>query len=203
MDRDPAEVRRLLAQGADPGFRDGEGRTALYLALESRCLPCMEALAPVSRVAAQDRFGVSSLKKAGSGQVDALFMLLPYADAAAVRHYGPQAIIWAARSGNASGVRDLLDRGVSPDAFWEGEGTGMTSLHWVVVQRHFEVAKVLLSRGADPTIRSKSKWAPLDSAVRERDADMTALLIGPHFTTLCLQFLTGRYNLDSVALPGS
>jgi ankyrin repeat protein len=47
-------------------------------------------------------------------------------------------------------VRWLLDRGIHPDV---APYLGRTGLHWAIPGGHLEVIRLLLERGADPSIR--------------------------------------------------
>ena len=47
-------------------------------------------------------------------------------------------------------MRWFLDRGVSPDV---APYLGRTGLHWAIPYGHLEVIRLLLERGADPSIR--------------------------------------------------
>jgi ankyrin repeat protein len=50
-------------------------------------------------------------------------------------------------------VRWLLDHGVDPNARWAHWDADVTALHLAALADHPEVARLLLERGADPSIR--------------------------------------------------
>lgn len=47
----------------------------------------------------------------------------------------------------------LLAHGMSPNGLWPHWDADLTPLHLAVLGNHVEVARLLLSAGADPTIR--------------------------------------------------
>jgi ankyrin repeat protein len=65
----------------------------------------------------------------------------------------------AARSGNASVVEQLLARGANPNA---RAARGQTALMWAVAQKHPDVVKALIQRGADIHTRSDS-WSQIEA----------------------------------------
>ncbi|KAK3393545.1 ankyrin repeat-containing domain protein [Podospora didyma] len=67
---------------------------------------------------------------------------------------------------------------------------GRTALHWAVINSHDSVAWLLLSKGANPSLRSKNGLSPLDEAINRRHLSMTTLL--------CVVF---KVDLHSVHAP--
>ena len=60
-------------------------------------------------------------------------------------------------------MRWFLDLGVSPD---EAPYFGRTGLHWAIPGGHLEVIRLLLERGADPSIRDEMLHADADAMLR-------------------------------------
>jgi ankyrin repeat protein len=56
-------------------------------------------------------------------------------------------------------VRWFLDRGLNPDV---APFLGQTGLHLAIIQQHVEVVRLLMERGADPSIRGE--LVPFDAA---------------------------------------
>jgi hypothetical protein len=61
-----------------------------------------------------------------------------------------EAFVHACQHGRTEVVRWFLDLGVSPDA---ASYFGRTGLHWAIMHSQLEVARLLVERGADPSIR--------------------------------------------------
>jgi ankyrin repeat protein len=66
----------------------------------------------------------------------------------------------ACQHGRTEDVRWFLDHGVSPDV---APYLGRTGLHWAIPDRHLEVIRLLLERGADPSIRDGLFHADADA----------------------------------------
>ncbi|MFI6316555.1 ankyrin repeat domain-containing protein [Nonomuraea sp. NPDC050556] len=61
-----------------------------------------------------------------------------------------EAFVHACQAGRVEVVRWFLDYGVAPDS---APYYGRTGLHWAVMSGHFAVVRLLLERGADPSLR--------------------------------------------------
>jgi hypothetical protein len=70
-----------------------------------------------------------------------------------------EAFVHACQHGRTGVVRWFLDLGVSPDA---APYLGRTGLHWAIMHSQLEVARLLLERGADPSIRDELFQADAD-----------------------------------------
>ena len=71
-----------------------------------------------------------------------------------------EAFVHACQHGRTEVVRWLLDLGVRPDV---APYLGRTGLHWAIPGRHLEVIRLLLERGADPSIRDEMFHADADA----------------------------------------
>lgn len=70
-----------------------------------------------------------------------------------------EAFVYACQHGRTEVVRWFLDRGQNPDV---APFLGQTGLHLAIIQRDVEVVRLLMERGADPSIRGE--LVPFDAA---------------------------------------
>jgi ankyrin repeat protein len=86
----------------------------------------------------------------------------------------------AAESGQLAGVRGLLQRGASPDAFEAGTHDGDTALLVACRRNDVALARVLLDAGANPNLRQHGNWAdfpPLTICAAEGRDEIVQLLL--------------------------
>ena len=154
--RDAAEVRRLLAAGADVAERWGDGATALHWAVLRQDAATTDVLlgAGADPGAANDH-GVTPLALACTNGDAALVrrLLAAGADPDAATSMGETALMTCARGGDAGAVAALLDRGATSVNARE-RTRGQTALMWAAAHRHADVVRVLLAHGADVHARS-------------------------------------------------
>jgi cytohesin len=145
-------VRVLLAAGADPDARDGEGDTALGDASFWGKPPVVRALlaggASHSRRIGSCKKTALILAAEGGWSVPVVEALLD-AGAKLETKVGSKgtALGWAAEGGKLDVVRCLLDRGAKIDA----KRGGNTALALAADMGRAAVVELLLERGADPT----------------------------------------------------
>jgi ankyrin repeat protein len=83
-----------------------------------------------------------------------------------------EAFVHACQHGRTEVVRWFLDLGVHPDV---APYLGRTGLHWAIPHPHLEVIRLLLERGADPSIRDElfqadaDGWLHVFFATRQHD----------------------------------
>ena len=80
----------------------------------------------------------------------------------------------AAYAGRTEAAGVLIDHGIAINQ--QGPVNGYTALHDAVWLNHGATVRVLLTGGADPTIRSKAGQTPLELARSQRHHDLVALL---------------------------
>ena len=91
-------------------------------------------------------------------------------------YHGDRLIHYAASNGYVSVLKQLLEKGVSPDL---KNDRGLTPLHHASLNEdgHNEVAKLLLQKGADPNSLSRDKNTPIYFATETGNAEIVKLLI--------------------------
>lgn len=153
---DAAEVRALIAAGADVGAAEPDGTTALLWAAYQSDLEIVEALlaAGADPNAAND-FGVTPLLQASRyGDAAVIEALLAAGADVAATHAGSEPpLLAAARAGSVEAVTLLLAHGSDPNAVEPLQE--QTALMWAADEGHLEVVDTLLSAGADPNMRAR------------------------------------------------
>ncbi len=149
------EVRALLAGGADPNARYGDGTSALHWASYWDHLEAARILIDAGAdPSAETDLGVTPLWPAaenGSASMTAL-LLEAGADPGSRLLSGETLVMTAARSGDPEVVRRLIEGGADPN----GRATrGQTALMWAASQGHAEVVELLLEHGADVHARTE------------------------------------------------
>jgi excisionase family DNA binding protein len=146
---DPDEVRALLAAGADPNVRDGEGWTALMLVTVKGHLDvARELLAAGADPHAQNHKGWTALRFAVSmDDAEALRLLLEAgADVNERDAAGATALMQAAREKSAESLRLLLAHGADVNV---RDHSGETALMVAARYGYHEIVRALREAGAD------------------------------------------------------
>lgn len=170
-----AVVDTLLAHGADMDRIDGEGHTALTLAIRNDHFDVARALleSGASPSVAEQSGQALRLSLHRSEVALALVLLEAGADPnLASDSTGNTPLIEAATHDHPDAVRALLAKGADPNAARTNE-EAHTALHEAVEEGYLEVARLLLDGGADPTIRTGNGRPPLELATTD---EMRALI---------------------------
>jgi ankyrin repeat protein len=150
MQRNDAEVRSLLREGADVNLGQADGATALHWAAHHGDADLARLLLEAGAdVFAANRNGSTPLWLAASrGDATMLETMLEHgADANEALPLGRRPLMLAARSGSVDAVRVLLNHGADPNASETERGT--TALMQAADQGHADVIAVLIDHGAD------------------------------------------------------
>ena len=182
---------RLLAAGADPGLRDGSGRTALDVAL----------LHP-DRVEAARLAELLVLKGGTTSFPDFTWFTL----AARSLNYdslryedGSTPLHQAVEHRQKGFVEFLLERKVNPNAH---NGAGSAPLHEAVREGWLEGTEMLLKAGADPNVRDGFDNTPLHIVMPEKDRGAAVALLLEHGADPSLKDRNGNTPLHVAAQVG-
>ncbi len=177
-ERDTANIRALLEQGADVNAPQVDGMTALHWAAYRDDLETAKLLLEAGAdVTAANRYGVTPLPLActnGNATMVELF-LESGADANTALPGGESALMTAARTGKAGAVKALLSRGA--DVHSKETRRGQTALMWAAAEGHVEVVEELIRAGADVHARLASGFTPVMFAAREGRIGVTHVLL--------------------------
>ena len=176
--QDAGAVEALLVEGADVNARRSDGATALIWAAHWDDLALAEGLMEAGADPnAADDHGVTPLERAAENASPAMVerLLEGGADAGAARTSGLTPLMTAARTGNAAIAETLLDHGADVNAVTAE--TRSTALMWGLAAPHPDVVRLLLERGADPTLETTAGFTPLMFAARNGDVAMARALI--------------------------
>ncbi|GAB1575906.1 ankyrin repeat domain-containing protein [Bordetella petrii] len=179
---DAAQVRALLAQGADIEARDARGRTPLLIATHHGHAAAARALIEAGAdVNAKDAIQDSPYLYAGARGLDEILALtLAHgADLESVNRYGGTALIPAAERGHVATVRTLIEVGVAVDHV---NNLGWTALLEAIIlgdggPRHARIVQLLVDAGADPGLADGQGVTPLAHARQRGYADIGQILL--------------------------
>ena len=178
--RDRAAVAALLKQQADVNATLSDGTTAVHWAAHWNDVETLQLLLRAgARAETANRYGATPLWVAcANGHLDVVRLLLEAgANPNRPAVGGEPPILAAARAGSPALIAALADAGAdvnAPEA-WRGQTALMVAAgeH----ERHPEVVRALIERGAQVTDRSKSGFTALLFAVRQGDLASTRALL--------------------------
>src|SRR4051812_35614427 len=176
--RDAAAIQTLIGQGADVKGRLPDGATALHWAAHWDDAATAQVLIRAgSDVNAVNDLGVTPLSLAcqNANLTVASALLEAGANANAPLKSGETPLMTAARTGNRALVAALAARGAKLEAT---ESTrAQTALMWAVSERHLDVARELIDRGANVRARSTAGFTPLLFAARGGSLELAQMLL--------------------------
>ena len=175
------EVSRLVAAGAPLDAQDGQGRSALLLAVSGNHVVVARALldagaSPDTQAANRD---TPWLLAGALGRAEIIAAMLPRKPDLSIRNrYGGNALIPACERAHVEAVKLLLTSGIDLDHV---NDLGWTCLLEIVIlgdggPRHQQVARLVLDAGADPALADRDGVTPLAHA-RQRGQRAVAALI--------------------------
>ena len=173
---DTAEVRRLLAGGADVKAKGAE-RTALQWAASKGHEGVVTMLLDAgANVEARETDGITALQLAAmNGREGTVRLLLDLgADLAATCNDGRGALHLAAEEGRVGTVSLLLDAGADVESMGSG---GKTPLLWAAFSGHEVLVRVLLAAGAEVLAKDSNGWSSLHWGAYFAEAGTVRLLL--------------------------
>jgi len=179
---DAADIRTLLAQGADPRAIDGAGRTPLHVAAFGSHYEALRALvAGGGQINALEnsRYDVITIA-AVKDDVRMVKLALELGGNAKLitSRYDGTALIAAAHLGHDAVVQALIEAGAPLDHV---NNLGWTALIEAVIlgdggPRHVRTVRALVAAGADRTIADRNGVTPLQHAEKRGYEAMVAIL---------------------------
>lgn len=179
---DIAEISRLLAGGADPDVRDGNGRTPLHVAAFASHDDAVRALiagAADPNTLDDQRYDIVTIAGVADDAPMVLLALSLGADPGAVTSpYDGTALIAAAHLGHVGVVRALIGAGAPLDHV---NNLGWTALIEAVIlgdggPDHVATVKALVAAGASRKIADRGGITPLDHARSRGYTEMVEIL---------------------------
>jgi ankyrin repeat protein len=161
MERNMAEVRTLLAQGADVNGLGTDGSPALHWVVRVDDVEtARELIKAGADVTVANRYGATALFLAcANGSAEMIGALLDAgADPNSVDPTGETALMAASRTGELAAVRLLLDRGAIVDT--RDTSFEQTALMIAVRENHPEIVRLFVERGADVNAQTRQGNTP-------------------------------------------
>jgi ankyrin repeat protein len=176
---DRATMQSLLSGIDKKDVAGANGTAALVWAASRNDLQMVDLLLRAGADAkGSNEYGATALYAAAAHSDSAMTekLLAAGADANKSLLSGETPLMEAARRGNLGTVRALLSAGANPNA--QDAGGGQNALMWAISERHTEVIKELLRRGADVHAGSKTGFTALMFAAQQGDVDIVRVLVG-------------------------
>jgi ankyrin repeat protein len=158
--KDVGAVRALLQKHADVNATAGDGATALHWAAYRDDREMVELLIKAgAKVNSANDLKITPLMLAATNGNAAIVedLLKAGADPDAASESGVTPLMSAAHTGSAASVRALLDHEAKVNV--KETDRDQTALMWAAAQKHPDVVKILLDRGAD--LHARTRVRPL------------------------------------------
>eukprot|EP01029_Cantina_marsupialis_P023638 TRINITY_DN593_c0_g1_i1.p1 TRINITY_DN593_c0_g1~~TRINITY_DN593_c0_g1_i1.p1 ORF type:complete len:328 (+),score=99.52 TRINITY_DN593_c0_g1_i1:39-1022(+) len=186
----PAAVKKLIKEGANPESANTSGQRALHVSATRNLLDVTKVLLEAGGdVNSPDPTGKSPLQVACElGHLDIIKVMLADEDCI-IGHrtfeLAYAAIHFAANAGQLESVRLLLEKGEEVD---RENVFGETALHLACQLNHYDVAKLLIDYKANPNHRTDNGKTPLHYCAADNSMECAKLLIDndadPHMCDL-------------------
>ena len=176
--RDRAAARSLVGQHVNVNAAQPDGTTALAWAANRDDLETAGLLIGAgAKVNAANEYGVTPLSLACTNRSAAMVdrLLKAGADPNAALWTGETPVMVCAHTGNVETVKLLLSHGANPNA--KETQQGQTALMRAVAEKHPEVVRALLDRGADVRARSKGGFTALLFAGQQGEIASAKMLL--------------------------
>ncbi len=176
-ERNTALVRALLKSGIDVNAARADGATALLWAAHWDDREAVELLLRAGANAnAADDHGVTPLARAceNASEPTVNRLLEAGANPNAAQANGLTPLMTAARTGNLGVVKALLSRGANLNA--ATVTTHETALMWAIAERHRDIVRALVEKGADVHPKPEQPSSPLMRAAENGDIETAKVL---------------------------
>jgi uncharacterized protein len=178
---DLPQVSQLIESGADINAKDGDGQTALLVAVQNNQIEIAKALTAAGadiNVQASNK-DTPWLLAGASGRTEIIEAMIPLGPDLSIRNrFGGNALIPACERAHVETIKLLLTTEIDVNHV---NNLGWTCLLEIVIlgdggSRHQEAARLVLAAGADPNLADKNGVTPLAHA-RANGQTETARLI--------------------------
>jgi ankyrin repeat protein len=176
--RDRTAVRSLMEQHVNVNAAQADGTTALAWAANRDDLETAELLIRAGgKVNLANDYGVTPLSLACTNRNAAMIdsLLKAGADPNAALSTGETPVMVCARTGNVETVKLLLAHGADPNV--KETQQGQTALMRAVAEKHPEVVRALIDRGADVRARSRGGFTALSFASQQGEVASARMLL--------------------------
>jgi len=176
--RDRTAVRSLMEQHVSVNAAQPDGTTALAWAVNRDDLETADLLIRAgAKVNAANDYGVTPLSLACTNRSAAIIerLLKAGADPNAALWTGETPVMVCAHTGNVETVKLLLSHGADPNA--KETQQGHTAVMRAVAEKHPEVVRALIDRGADVRARSKGGFTALLFASQQAEIASAKMLL--------------------------
>ena len=166
--------------------RTNEGITALHYAAYNGNIQIATLLidngATVELVSNRGKNVMHFAAEGNKPSIMVFFMAYHAQDVFCIDEYGSTPLHWACYSGGEESVLFLLNVKANIDA---KDKEGLTPLHLCAISKRDQIAKKLLMKGADKSIKNAKNQTALDIALKNRDKNMILLLQDKEYNPLC------------------